>query len=281
MPTTTSARTWWGQKFIAALEVFTDRGRLERGRSYARNGRILTHQLEKGAVRATVRGLINPYFRVYTEPIYNTMVRLKAISRPEWTAIIADVTANAGFVARLLLNEMPDAIEDAFTWRKLHLLPADQGDFTTSCSCPDWGDPCKHVAGLCYLLASELDQDPFLLFELRGLPRDQLRAELARSPLGQILASELTPAEAPLEPVDAFFTRPTKRPASAPVSLKEFWTGPKRLPRPPEPSTGPAVPALLIKKQGDYPPFWKKDGSFVDAMEALYQRVREKSPSLR
>jgi uncharacterized Zn finger protein len=281
MSTATSARTWWGQKFIAALEEFTDSGRLNRGRSYARNGRIVTHQLDNGTVRATVRGSVNPYFHVYTEPIYETMVRLKAISRAEWTAVIADVAGKAGFVAKLLLNEMPDTIEDAFARRNLHLLPAGKSDFTTNCSCPDWGDPCKHVAGLCYLVASELDQDPFLLFELRGLPRDQLHAELARSPLGQILASELTSTEAPIEPVQSFFTRPTKRPADAAVSLKEFWTGPKRLPRPPEASGGPTVPALLVKKQGDYPPFWKKDGSFVEAMEALYQRVREKSPSLR
>jgi uncharacterized Zn finger protein len=241
----------------------------------------LTHQLADGTVRATVRGSVNPYFHVYTEPIYQTTVRLKAISRTEWTALIADIAAKAVFVAKLLLNEMPDTIEDAFSQRDLHLLPAGQDDFTTSCSCPDWGDPCKHVAGLCYLLASELDQDPFLLFELRGLPRDQLHAELARSPLGQILASELIPAEAAIEPVQSFFTRPTKKPADAVIGLKEFWTGPKRLPSPPEATTGPTVPALLIKKQGDYPPFWKKDGSFVEAMEALYQRVREKSPTLR
>jgi uncharacterized Zn finger protein len=281
MATAAFARTWWGQKFIAALEEFTDLGRLARGRSYVRNRRILTHQLDQGTVRATVRGSINPYFHVYTEPIYNTMVRLKAISRPEWTEVIADVAVKAGYIAKLLLDEMPDTIEDAFVQRNLRLLPVSKSDFTTSCSCPDWGDPCKHVAGLCYLLASELDQDPFLLFELRGLPRDQLHAELAQSPLGQILASELTPREVPLEPVQSFFTRPTKQPAGVPVSLKEFWTGRKRLPRPPEPSNGPAVPAPLVKKQGDYPPFWKKDGSFVEAMEALYQRVREKSPSLR
>jgi len=279
MPTFT--RTWWGQRFISALEEFTDVGRLGRGRSYARNGRILSHQLENGTVKAKVRGSINPYFGVYTEPLYTTTVKLKPISRTDWTKVIADVASKAGFVAKLLLNEMPDAIEDAFSSRGLHLLPDSKSDFTTHCSCPDWSDPCKHVAGLCYLLAAELDQDPFLLFELRGLSREQLHADLARSPLGQILASELTPSEVPLEPLQSYFTRPAKQPASPVASLKEFWTGAKRLPPPIEPSTGPSVPALLIKKQGDYPPFWKKDASFVDVMEALYERVRTKSPEMR
>ncbi|MGH7861828.1 MAG: SWIM zinc finger family protein [Candidatus Dormibacteraceae bacterium] len=176
---------------------------------------------------------------------------------------------------------MPDTIEDAFSGRGVSLLPGGKRDFTTTCSCPDWGDPCKHVAGLCYLLASELDRDPFLLFELRGLSREQLHIELVRSPLGQILASELTPREVPLAPVNSYYTRPTKAPAGAAASLKEFWTGPKRLPLPVESSLGPSVPALTIKKQGDYPAFWKKDASFVEVMEAFYERIRTKSPELR
>jgi uncharacterized Zn finger protein len=275
------SRTWWGQKFIAALEEFTDPGRLGRGRAYAHNGRILSHQLDGGTVRGKVRGSINPYFGVYKEPTYTTTVTLKPIARADWTQVIADVSSKAGYVAKLLLNEMPDTIEDAFARQGVHLLPAGQRDFSTSCSCPDWGDPCKHVAGLCYLLASELDRDPFLLFELRGLSREQLHAELARSPLGRILSSELAPADVPVEPATSYFTRPTKVTASATASLKEFWTGAKRLPPPVEPATALAVPALLIKKQGDYPPFWTKDASFVEVMEEVYQRVRGKSPQLR
>lgn len=278
MPTYT--RTWWGQKFIAALEEFTDPGRLGRGRSYARSGRVLSHEIDNGTVRAKVRGSINPYFGVYTEPIYTTVVALKPISRTDWTKVIADLSSKAGYIAKLLLNEVPNTIEDAFSSHGLHFLPSSERDFTTKCSCPDWGNPCKHVAGVCYLLASELDRDPFRLFELRGLSREDLHLELVRSPLGQILASELTPREVPLEPASSYFTRPAKELASAPISLKDFWSGPKRLPPPVEPGSRPAVSALLIKKQGDYPPFWRKDTSFVEAMEALYERVRMSSPSL-
>ena len=41
------------------------------------------------------------------------------------------------------------------------------------------------------------------------------------------------------------------------------------------------MPALLVKKQGDYPPFWQKDGSFIEVMEELYDRVRTKSPQMK
>lgn len=35
-----------------------------------------------------------------------------------------------------------------------------------SCSCPDWAVPCKHIASVIYLLAGEIDKNPFLIFQL-------------------------------------------------------------------------------------------------------------------
>ncbi|MOA41330.1 hypothetical protein D3C78_1632790 [compost metagenome] len=36
-----------------------------------------------------------------------------------------------------------------------------------------------------------------------------------------------------------------------------------------------AVPALTIKREGDSPPFWPREGSFIEVMEELYGRVRK------
>ena len=275
------SRTWWGQRFIAALEEFTDPARLGRGRSYASGGRILEYTLAKGTVTARVRGSINPYFGVYKEPIYRTTITIKAISSADWTKAIRQIASRADLVTKLLMNEMPDTIEDAFSGLGLHLLPHSERDFVTDCSCPDYANPCKHIAGVCYLLASALDHDPFLMFELRGLSRDDLHAELARSPLGQILASALVSTDVPVEPVESYYTRPTREPAAVVASHKEFWTGAKRPPAPLAAASQASVPALLIKKQGDYPPFWHKDVSFISVMEELYERVRTKNRQMK
>jgi uncharacterized Zn finger protein len=276
------SRTWWGQRFLAALEQFTDPARLGRGRSYARGGRILEYAVTTGRVTARVRGSINPYFGVYKEPIYRTTIQLTPISEANWTRAIARLGARADLVTRLLLNEMPDSIEETFGGLGLHLLPHSEHDFTTECSCPDWANPCKHIAGVYYRLAASLDHGPFLLFELRGLSRSKLRALLARSPLGQVLAASLTPHEVPLESVDSYFTRPDREPVSADLRHKEFWTGAKPVPPPPTSSAAQgSVPAVLIKKAGDYPPFWQGEASFLEVMEALYERVRTKSEQLK
>jgi len=276
------SRTWWGQRFIAALERFTDSARLGRGRSYARNGRILDYKLAKGTVTAKVRGSINPYFDVYEEPIYKTTITIKPISATDWTKVIRQIASRADLVTKLLMNEMPDPIEDVFSELNLHLLPHSQSDFTTKCSCPDYANPCKHIAGVYYLLASDLDRDPFVMFELRGLSRDDLHTELVKTPLGKILASALTTDNVPpVEPVESYYTPPTKDPVAVVASHKEFWTGAKRLPAPLAAASQASVPALLIKKQGDYPPFWHKDVSFISVMEELYERVRTKNRQMK
>jgi uncharacterized Zn finger protein len=275
------SRTWWGQRFIEALEQFTDVGRLARGRSYASNGRILDYKLANGTVTAKVRGSVNPYFGVYKEPIYRTSITIKPISAANWKKVIRQIAARADQVTRLLMNEMPDSIEEVFSALGLHLLPHSESDFVTECSCPDYSNPCKHIAGVYYLLASDLDNDPFLMFELRGLSREDLRAELAQSSLGQILASALVTSDVPVQPTTSYYTRPTKESTAKVASHKEFWTGAKRLPPPPVMAAQASVPALLIKKQGDFPPFWHKDASFIATMEELYERVRTKNKQLK
>lgn len=279
------SRTWWGRRFIEALEGFTDPARLGRGRSYASGGKITEYRLADGMVTARVRGSINPYFGVYKEPLYTTTIAITQISPANWSRVIDRIAANARQVTALLLNEMPDTIDETFTQAGVPLLPHSQRDFTTTCSCPDYANPCKHIAGVYYLLASALDDDPFLLFEMRGLSRQRLREELARAPLGQILSADLAAQEqeAAIEAVLSYFTSPVTEPADALAQAghKAFWTGYRRLPPLRDTATRASVPALLIKKQGDFPPFWHKDASFIAVMEQFYERVRAKSPQLK
>ncbi len=274
------SRTWWGQKFISALESFTDSGRLQRGRAYSGDSRILHFDITKGMATATIRGNVNPYFGVYKEPLYGTEVKMTAIADKEWTKIIANMSSKASVVTRLLLNEVPENIEDSFTSVGKHLLPYNSKDFHTECSCPDYSNPCKHIAGLCYRLSNELDQDPFLLFEMRGISKEDLQAELIKSPLGKVLALELGDRTLDPESVTTYFTRPKTVAITETPTLKQFWQGQKRLPQSIPLATSTSVSAIVIKKQGDNPSFWHKDSSFIETMEALCDRVKSKTSAL-
>jgi len=202
------AKTWWGQRFIEALEDFTDSGRLARGRSYATDHRIKQWVIQNGKVEAKLRGNINPYYGVYKEPTYNVSVQLTHLSASQWQNIIHQLSQRASFIARLLLNEIPETIETVFAETGVHLLPCDYKDFKVACNCPDYLVPCKHIAGVCFRLAGQLDHDPFLLFEMRGLAPEKLIQELAKSPLGSVLSDAKSKTLKELVPVDSFYTRP-------------------------------------------------------------------------
>src|SRR5262245_12049507 len=126
------SRTWWGQRFLAALEKFTDQTRLTRGRSYATTGRVVDWRIEKGVVRAQVRGSLNPYYGVYEEPMYSTNIQITPISPDDWSRVIARISARADLIVKLLQQEMPDQMEDVFAEEGLHLLPQSKGEFKTS-----------------------------------------------------------------------------------------------------------------------------------------------------
>ncbi|MGR8932912.1 MAG: SWIM zinc finger family protein [Gammaproteobacteria bacterium] len=269
-------RTWWGQRFIDALETFTDSARLARGRGYANNERIKTWQRQGHIVSAQIRGNVNPYFGVYKEPLYKTQISFQAIDAANWQQLIQILGSSAGFISRLMLNEVPDNIEDAFQSLKLHLLPHSRKDLKTDCSCPDYANPCKHIAGLYYFLAAQLDRDPLLLFELRGLERGELQQQLRATPLGQALAAALADAETSVEASAGYFTRPLVQPLPERMTPNEFWHGRKRLPENLPPAAPAAIPALQIKKGGDFPPFWPYAHSFIETMEGVYQAIRKR-----
>jgi len=184
--------TWWGQRWIGALELVLrgDAGRLARGRTYARAGR--THDLEvrDGAVTAKVTGSRSTPYAVRIE--------LALLSAEQWSAAVTALAEKAQFAAELLAGQMPQNIDDVFVSAGSSLFPQRRADLKTSCSCPDWGDPCKHVAATHYVLGEALDRDPFLLFELRGQTKAQVLTALRAARGGEPTPNEPGPhAESP------------------------------------------------------------------------------------
>ena len=271
------SRTWWSQKFIEAIEDLTDSGRLSRGRSYARGSKVKSFEVNNEVVTAQVRGSINPYFGVHKEPLYKTTIKFEPFTQAKWSAAIALISSKASLISRLLLNEIPDNIEESFQQLGLNLLPNSEKDFHSTCSCPDYSNPCKHIAGVYYLVAAELDQNPFLLFSLRGLSREALLTELAKSPLGQALSAELKlEPQAPCRRESYYAPLQTATADSLDGDLRAFWQGSKQLPQTIEMIEPTPVSGIYVKKQGDFPAFWHRDSSFIAAMEALYEQVKAK-----
>jgi uncharacterized Zn finger protein len=128
---------------------------------------------------------------------------------------------------------------------------------------------------VCYRLASELDHNPLLLFELRGLRLDTLQLELLKYPLGKALSVAISAEIERPTLADSYFTRPINSELPASITVNDFWYASKAFPKAIEPVTPAVIPGLVIKKAGDHPEFWHKPTPFVEVMSEFYQRMRK------
>ncbi len=179
---------WWSKRFLAVLESFGMSSRLARGRNYARAGQVLGFDLAPGKVTARVQGSRAAPYRV--------VIEIDRLTAGQWERVEAALAAQALFRAKLLAGEMPAEIEAVFAECGTPLFPGAASDLRMSCSCPDWGMPCKHLAAVCYLLAEAFDTDPFRMLAWRGRGREELLASLrALSGGGEIAAGDVAVIE--------------------------------------------------------------------------------------
>ena len=180
--------TWWSKRWIGVLESFGMGARLTRGRSYARQGQVVSMDIEPGIVNARVQG---------SQPRpYKVKIQLKSLSDQEWEQVLDAMASQAIFAAKLLAGEMPTDIEDAFRAVNLSLFPTKVSDLVTDCTCPDWANPCKHIAAVYYLLAERFDEDPFLIFKLRGRTKEQIIQALRQKRLAALPVEDAASATA-------------------------------------------------------------------------------------
>jgi len=233
--------TWWSKRWVSVLESFDLGARLTRGRSYARKGQVVSMDVQKGLVRAEVQGTMS-------KP-YEITIRLKPLSDHEWEKAIDAMATKAVFAAKLLSGEMPQDIEEAFSDARAALFPKNKEELETDCSCPDWSNPCKHIAAVYYLLAEQFDEDPFLIFKLRGRTREEIIEALReRRASGAVYEAEATETGQSLCP-SSFDdeSRPLEE------CLDCFWQAGDGL-RPVDViPRGPEVENAVLKRLGDAP----------------------------
>ena len=177
--------TWWSKRWVKVLEALGMGTRLTRGRSYARQGQVLSIDIETGLVKAKVQGSM--------EKPYVIKIRLHPLTNQDWEQVTDAMASQAIFAAKLLAGEMPQNIEEAFEAAHVSLFPTTQEDLQTSCSCPDWANPCKHIAAVYYILAERFDEDPFLLFKLRGRTKEEIIKALREKRVESLSHTEAAP----------------------------------------------------------------------------------------
>ncbi|MEL7419157.1 MAG: SWIM zinc finger family protein [Cyanobacteria bacterium J06555_3] len=159
-------QAWWVERWLDLLASYRFKKRLERGRSYAREGNVLSMEFANSRAKAEVQGSDNKPYRV--------SLSLDSFSNEDWNFVINKMSEKAVFSAQLLAGEMPETIEAVFTASGLSLFPFTLNDVRSRCNCPDKANPCKHIAAVYYQLADRFSEDPFIIFQLRGRTKNQI-----------------------------------------------------------------------------------------------------------
>ena len=170
------ASQWWSQRFTAVLEGYGLGPRMERGRRYARSGKVTELLVKAGRLEARVQGSRATPYRV--------SVRSEAASKAQWRSLELLFASRLGWAAQLLAGEVPANLEAAFAEAGVALFPHRWADLQVRCGCPDDAEPCKHIAAVLYVFAQQLDGDPWLLLAWHGRDRQTLLQALQQGPAG-------------------------------------------------------------------------------------------------
>lgn len=157
----TFGQTWWGEKWLAALSRIDFSNRLPRGRTYARNGSVKDISFRHNRIHARVKG---------TRPSpYQINIVIPELKPAQKEFLIKEILKNPLILSGLLNKELPKELHRLAHDADIKLFPSTWRDLTMECSCPDWAVPCKHLAAVVYIISSEIDKNPFLIFQLKGL----------------------------------------------------------------------------------------------------------------
>ena len=252
------ARNWWARRWLTAMERLLDSRRLARGRSYARAGQVLSLEEFPGGVTAKVQGSRPAPYRV--------TIKMTPLNNDQWNKVLNELSGRAIFAAQLLAGEMPAEIEDVFDAAGVSLFPDRLTDLRTDCPCPDYANPCKHVAAVHYILGDRFDEDPFLILRLRGRTQEQILAGL-RSRRG---------VDAPVDRgtiIDVGDNVPTLE-----EELPTFWEMGRDLHGFSVQIRPPAIPLPLLKRLGE--PEVRAPITLQGQLEEVYEAISQAALSL-
>lgn len=158
------AKSFWGKGWCQHLESFSDySNRLPRGRTYARNGSVCHLEIQEGLVKAMVAGT----------SLYEVEIKIAQLPEQAWAEVKQQCGGKIGSLLELLQGKLSKEVMAVVSDRSQGLFPKPK-EIKLSCSCPDWATMCKHVAAVLYGVGHRLDDEPAMLFTLRGVNPEEL-----------------------------------------------------------------------------------------------------------
>ena len=132
-----------------------------RGKRYANNGSVTKIDIKENQIKAKVAG---------SRPSpYKVDIILPPFFEPQLGEFIQKLAKRPTIISKLLNRELDPEVLTIAEGLGLKVFPKQWTDFKMQCSCPDWAVPCKHLAAVVYKVSAEIDNNPFLVFDLHNV----------------------------------------------------------------------------------------------------------------
>lgn len=154
-------KTWWGNEWLNALANIDYTSRIPRGMRYARWGLVKELKFSKGTFNARVQGT--------RDTPYKIRLGIPQFEQATIDRLVDSIVTHPMLVSKLLNRKLDPEIVNICRQHDIRLFPTSWNDLSMYCSCPDWAVPCKHLAAVIYQISLEIDNNPFLVFQMHGV----------------------------------------------------------------------------------------------------------------
>ena len=153
--------TWWGKEWLRSLTHIDWDNRIPRGAKYARLGYVKEIELTGRTINACVQG---------SRPApYKVSITVPPFTAAETGRLVTALMKRPAVISRLLNRELSPEVMDIAQECGLRIFPRRWNDLQMTCNCPDWAVPCKHLAAVIYMFSHEIDNNPFIVFQMHGV----------------------------------------------------------------------------------------------------------------
>lgn len=254
--------TWWARHWLRTLAQWLNAERLAQGKEYVEQGHPSKLKVSVGSVVAQIEGPALQPHQIHIE--------INTFDDKEWERALDAMFQQAGYAAQLLNGEMPPDIEVVFRSVGLSLFPGDRSELRSHCSCGSPIIPCEHVGAVYHLLAQRLEEDPFLLFRMRGRTREQVLAAFRTRRASHSQRERVRQGYGQGEGADS-----ANAPVPLPTDSHTFWKmGPEI--EHVEVDVEPAKVHMEVLKLLGIPSFVDKE-TLRENLPRVYQRVSQKA----
>jgi len=153
--------TWWGKAWLDALRKIDYSNKLSQGIQYAENGAVSDIEIDNNIIRAKVQDeeRMTPY---------QISMKFSEFDEYDMEEIENIVESNHYYISKLESKILPPALLEELEDEMISLFPKSFQEIKMTCRCTKFAHPCKHVSALFFIMANEIDKNPFIIFSLHG-----------------------------------------------------------------------------------------------------------------